>query len=163
MTGIHYQQQQLIEIQAVIQQTVVHIQSTINIPKHLLPSCFVPLLRSVVGRSMCPVPNMAALCQAIPYMPVHTDIDPVVCCCYVYIRGPVASLNGQQLLFVWIIGTRLFQQFCQPIRVQLSRPLSLSLSCPCLASDDCNSSLERSTHRSSYPFWTLSFSFYSPP
>ncbi len=95
---------------------------------------------------------MAALCQAIPYMPVHTDINPVVCCCYVYICGPVASLNGQQLLFVWIIGTRLFQQFRQPIRVQPSWPLSFP-PCPCLATDDCTSSLERSTHRSSYlPF-----------
>lgn len=134
-----------------IQPPVVYIQSTINIPKRCLPAL------SLVARCL--------LFQAIPYMPVHTNINPVVCCCCVYICGPVASLNGQQLLFVRIIRTRLFQRFRQPIRVQLSQPLSLTLSCPCLAGDDYTSSLGRSTHRLFYlplPFWTVSiFSLFS--
>lgn len=136
--------------------TVVYKHWTINIPRHLLPSCSLPQLFLVV----CPMPNMAALCQDVSYMPVHTDIDPVVCCCYVYICGRVASMNGQQWLFVWIIRTWLFQQFRQPIRVRLSWHLSLSLSCPLLATDDCNSSLEFSTHPLLLSF---PFSFYCHP
>lgn len=148
--------------QAGIQHTVVYNQSTRNIPKHLLLlSSIVPLYLSWL---MCLLwQTWGALYQAIPYMPVHTNINPLVCCCFVYKCGPLASLNGQQLVFVWIIGTRLFQQFRQPIRTNWA-DLSLSLSCPCLASDDCNSSLGPSTHQSPYislfyPFWTLNFSF----
>lgn len=54
--------------------------------------------------------------RAIPYMRVHTNINSPSCPCFVYKCGPVVSLNGQQLVFVGIIGTRLFQQFGRPIR-----------------------------------------------
>lgn len=82
-----------------IQHTVVSNQSTINIPQHFSVTQLHRSAPSLVAHAPL-VPNLGALYQAIPYMPVHTNINPLVCCCFVYKCGPVASLNGQQLVFV---------------------------------------------------------------
>lgn len=84
---------------------------------------------AVSFRSISPVCSSGVGLRGLaPYIPVLTLTHPAVCCRSV--RGPVASLKGQQSLFVGIIGTTLFQQLRQPIRVRQRRPLSAPLMSP---------------------------------
>lgn len=77
---------------------------------------------SLVGRRP-PVPGLQ---RAVPSHTIRACSHKHKSCCLlsscVYKCGPVASLNGQQLVFVRIIGTRIFQQFCQPIRTNWADP-----------------------------------------
>lgn len=87
------------KIQASIQQTVVYSQSGVNIPKHLSPG-------ASGAKHGCTVPSHILHARSHTHTHTQTMLFIVVMCIQV---AQWLLWMDQQLPFVWIIGTRLFQ------------------------------------------------------